>query len=58
MLSENNHFFLKGYNTLFSDNTSEEIKYKDNVEFEDLYRLYNFDKDIKVLIFRNLIDIE
>ena len=58
ILTVNNYFFLKGYNTLFLDNSCEETKYKNNVDFEDLYRLYNFDKDIKVLLFRYLIDIE
>ena len=57
ILTENNYFFLKGYNYLFMD-TSNNNKYKDGVDFEDLYRLYSFDKDIKVLLFRYLLDIE
>jgi len=55
ILTENNYFFIKGYNSIFLD---KENKYKDGVDFEDLYRLYNFDKDIKVLLFRYLLDIE
>lgn len=58
ILTENNYFFIKGYNSLFLDEYSENIKYKNGVDFEDLYRLYIFDKDIKVLLFRYLLDIE
>ena len=58
ILTENNYFFLKGYNEIFLDKTSKNIKYKANVDFEDLYRLYSFDKDIKILLFRYLLDIE
>ena len=58
ILSENNYFFIKGYKSIFLNNNVEVIKYKDGVDFEDLYRLYNFDKDVKVLLFRYLLDIE
>lgn len=58
LLSENNYFFLKGYNDLFLDNDSDDIKYKDGVDFEDIYRIYVFDKDIKIVLFRYLLDIE
>ena len=58
ILNENNYFFMKGYSKLLLNNDSEIIKYKDYVDFEDLYRLYSFDKDIKILLFRNLLDIE
>lgn len=58
ILTENNYFFLKGYNSIFLESIDDIIKYKDGVDFEDIYRLYNFDKDIKVLLFRYLLDIE
>lgn len=55
ILSENNYFFIKGYNSLF---LKDEDKYKENVDFEDLFDLYSFDKDIKMIVFRHLIEIE
>jgi len=55
ILTNNNYFFLKGYNELF---LKDEENYKNNVDFEDLYSLYNLDKDVKTLIFRHLLDIE
>lgn len=58
LLIENNYFFLKGYSSLFLDNKSNKEKYKNDVDFEDLFRLYSLDKDIKILIFRYLLDIE
>lgn len=56
LLTENNYFFLKGYNQLFLNNVG--VKYKDGVDFEDIYRIYVFDKEIKIVLFRYLLDIE
>lgn len=58
LLTENNYFFLKGYNSLFLNKESSDELYKENVDFEDLFRLYSLDKDIKILVFRYLLDIE
>lgn len=55
ILSENNYFFIKGYNQLFLKTDS---SYKNDVDFEDLFDLYQLDKDIKMIVFRHLIEIE
>lgn len=55
ILTENNYFFLKGYNQLLLDSND---NYKKDVDFEDLFDLYILDKDIKMIVFRHLLEIE
>lgn len=55
ILTENNYFFIKGYNQLLLDGNN---NYKNNIDFEDLFDLYILDKDIKMIVFRHLLEIE
>lgn len=55
ILTENNYFFIKGYNYLLLNNDG---NYKSNVDFEDLFDLYILDKDLKMIVFRQLLEIE
>lgn len=56
ILKRINYNSLKSCRNLIFDN--ENKKYKDGTDFEDLYRIYTFDKDLKSIIFRNILDIE
>lgn len=56
-LNEINYFFLKGYQKLLVL-PEDEKKYKDNCDFEELLNLYSFDKELKGLLLKYLLDIE
>lgn len=57
ILTENNYFFLKGYKELLLEKPIGE-NYKSGADFEELYAIYSFDKDLKVLLLRTLLEIE
>lgn len=59
LLSKNNYYYLiNGYKDLFIDSTSKEEKYIDGTKLEELYALYEFDKDIKINFLKYLLLIE
>ena len=59
LLSKNNYYYLiNGYKELFIDSTSEKEKYIDGTKLEELYALYEFDKDIKINFLKYLLLIE
>lgn len=59
LLSKNNYYYLiNGYKDLFINYVSEEEKYIDNTKLEELYSLYEFDKDIKINFLKYLLLIE
>lgn len=59
LLSKNNYYYLiNGYKDLFIDCTSKEEKYVNNTKLEELYALYEFDKDIKIIFLKYLLLIE
>lgn len=59
ILAKNNYYYLiNGYKELFLDNTSEEERYINNAKIEEIYALYNFDKEIKINFLKYLLFIE
>lgn len=59
LLSKNNYYYLiNGYKDLFIDITSKKEKYIDGTKIEELYALYEFDKDIKINFLKYLLLIE
>jgi len=55
ILKQNNYYVIMGYKKLFLDNNK---KYKENVSFENIYNLYLFDKNLRLLLLDNLLDVE
>lgn len=59
MLSKNNYYYLiNGYKDLFIDWTSKEEKYIENTKLEEIYEVYEFDKNIKINFLKYLLLIE
>lgn len=59
ILSKHNYYYLiNGYKDLFLDNTSQIEKYINNTKFEEIYSLYCFDKNIKIVFLKYLLLIE
>lgn len=59
LLSKNNYYYLiNGYKDLFIDSTSKKEKYIDGTKLEEIYALYEFDKDIKINFLKYLLLIE
>ena len=59
ILSKNNYYYLiNGYKDLFIDKASKEEKYIKNTKLEEIYALYEFDKDIKINLLKYLLLIE
>ena len=59
ILSKNNYYYLiNGYKDLFIDKASKEEKYIKNTKLEEIYALYEFDKDIKINFLKYLLLIE
>ena len=56
LLSKNNYYYLiNGYKNLFLDNTSKKEKYIKNTKLEEIYALYQFDKNIKINFLKYLL---
>ena len=59
ILAKNNYYYLiNGYKELFLDKTREEERYIKNTKIEEIYALYNFDKEIKINFLKYLLLIE
>lgn len=59
ILMKNNYYYLiNGYKDLFLDNTSKKEKYINGTNIEEIYALYNFDKNLKINFLRYLLLIE
>lgn len=60
ILTDINYFFLKGYFPVFThfSNQDNKRKFNDGVTIEHLLAFYNFDKNIKTIILREILDIE
>ena len=59
ILSKNNYYYLiNGYKDLFIDRPSKEEKYIRNTKLEEIYALYEFDKDLKINFLKYLLLIE
>ncbi len=57
ILLRENYFFLSGYRHLFLK-TPRDRMFIDNTNFRELYALFNFDRQIRNIIFKNLLIIE
>jgi len=55
IISHNNYYYITGYKELFK---SIDGKYKNNVYFEDIYNIYIFDKELKLIFTKILFKIE
>ena len=59
ILSKNNYYYLiNGYKNLFIDKTKNIEKYLNNTKIEEIYALYKFDKDIKIIFLKHLLLLE
>lgn len=59
ILMKNNYYYLiNGYKDLFLDNTSKKEKYINGTNIEEIYALYNFDKNLKINFLKYLLLIE
>ena len=59
LLAKNNYYYLiNGYKDLFIDITSKEEKYIIGTKLEEIYALYEFDKEIKIKFLKYLLQIE
>ncbi|MCR5309678.1 MAG: Abi family protein [Bacilli bacterium] len=56
LLIENNYYCVTAYKKLFYKNN--ERAFLDNVDFEDLFNVYSFDKSFKTIILKHLLFIE
>ena len=55
ILVKNNYYVIMGYKSLF---LNKKHCYKENVSFENIYNLYLFDRQLKLLLLNSLLDIE
>lgn len=54
ILRQHNYYVIMGYKDLFMKDNH----YKNNVSFYNIYSLYKFDRELKLLILNTLLDIE
>ena len=57
ILLRENYFFVNGYRHLFMQSTKEE-KYLDGTTFYELHAVFNFDRRIRNIFFKNILVIE
>ena len=57
ILLRENYFFLSGYRQLFLK-TPRDRMFIPNTNFRELYAMFNFDRQIRNIIFKNLLIIE
>ncbi|MDD2409491.1 MAG: Abi family protein [Bacilli bacterium] len=57
ILIRENYFFLNGYRHLFLKSPNDRY-YIDSTTFKELYSVFNFDRQIRNIIFKNLLIIE
>lgn len=57
ILIRENYFFLSGYRHLFLRSPNDRF-YKKDTNFKELYSVFNFDRQIRNVIFKNLLIVE
>ncbi len=57
ILLRENYFFISGYRHLFLKSEKERV-FLPNTNFKELYSMFNFDRQIRNIIFKNLLIIE
>lgn len=57
---ENYYKLINGYKELFIDktNTYDDEKYKQNTDFDEIYQLYLFDRELKSIFMKYILEIE
>ncbi len=59
ILTDNNYYYLiNGYKNLFIDNNCKKEKYKQNSSLEEIYNLYEFDRNIRIIFLEYILLIE
>ena len=58
LLNYNYYYVINGYRDIFLDNSSERRKYKEGTSFDDIFSLYNFDTELKLLLLKYLFIVE
>ena len=57
ILLRENYFFLSGYRHLFMD-PSNNKRYLENTTFEELFAMFTFDRQLRNIIFKNILIVE
>ncbi len=57
VLLRENYFFLTGYRFLFMRST-EDRRFVDGTTFEELYAMFNFDRQLRNILFKNILVVE
>ncbi len=57
ILLRENYFFVSGYRHLFAKSKTDEA-YKDGTTFEELYGMFYFDRQLRNIIFKNILIFE
>ena len=57
ILLRENYFFISGYRLLFVESVTNKL-YLPGTTFEELYSMFQFDRHIRNIIFKNLLIIE
>ena len=57
ILLRENYFFLTGYRFLFMRST-EDRRFIEGATFEELYAMFNFDRQIRNILFKNILIFE
>lgn len=52
---ENYYSVINGYKNIFLDKKSSVEKYKQGTSFEDIYSLFDFDRNIRHLFLKNIL---
>lgn len=55
---ENYYYLINGYKNIFLDNTSATEKYQDRTTFKDIYSLFCFDRNLRIILLKNLLEFE
>ena len=59
ILSKENYYcIINGYKEIYLDKSQSIEKYENNVTFEHVYSLYNFDRELRNLFLRKLLKLE
>ncbi len=58
LLSTNYYTLINGYKHLFLDTSSTSEQFKPNIKFEEIYNFYTFDKELKNLLLKYILEFE
>ena len=57
ILLRENYFFINGYRMLFMKSKNEK-KFIEGVSFDDIYAVFQFDRNLRNILFKNLLIVE